>query len=643
MSAAPLVFDDYFSGAGLVPAALLPAGWVSRFAIDINPVKGAVYSTNWGSHGLKIADVAQLTPGDIPPGRADLSWASFPCVDVSEAGRGVGLEGERSGTFWPYINLTKALKAEGRGPRVIAVENVVGLISGRDGRDFLAAVTALMDLGYVVGACVLDASDWLPQERKRVFIIGVDQDIPIPAGLTSSEPIGHFTPTNLRRIIAGLPPEPKAKWRWWALPTAPGRTADLVDILVDTPAWDSPGKTVDLLHMLSPKSRLEVDKARESGVRVVGAGFRRTRSAGVQFEVRFDGICGCLRTASGGSSRQIILEIEGDRTRSRLMSPREAARAMGLNDTFNLPPALNDALSAMGDGVAVPCVQFLDRHLFRPLLQPAQGNYAMASEAEKTAPNPDPANPPNRYKAATSALEYDGVPIGAEALTRLRDQAAELSTAISSGAVPTPGPQTAKPNPFDIKRLRITPKSMVTASVRKLLTTVPVGKPSPQEFFRVHSDPAYRDTFATLEWKEDREFYIVAPDMVAELQGECVNVALYTSINRQGVIRLIPVKLPGLDGRVLEAHRSLQEAVERAMIRWIRSRWSKPLGAYEIFEASLSIPQPDWDEALGQPRISPDEPQLPNISFQDLLQIGFRDRLIETSDHPLIRKLRGLV
>ena len=169
---------------------------------------------------------------------------------------------------------------------------------------------------------------------------------------------------------------------------------------------------------------------------------------------------------------------------------------------------------------------------------------------------------------------------------------------------------------------------MEIAGVKKLLTTVPISKPSPQEFFRVNPDPSFRNTFATLEWREDREFYVVTPRMLAELPGECINVQLFTSINRQGVIRLIPVKLPGSDGRVLEAHRSLGEAVERAMTRWTRIRWNKSLGAYYIFEASLSIPQPEWPE---------------DVTFQQLIRIGFRDKLIDKEDHPLIAKLRGTV
>jgi DNA (cytosine-5)-methyltransferase 1 len=89
-------------------------------------------------------------------------------------------------------------------------------------------------------------------------------------------------------------------------------------------------------------------------------------------EVRFDGIAGCLRTPGGGSSRQTIIIVEGTKIRSRLLSPREAARFMGLTDAFKLPGTYNEAYKAMGDGVAATVVTALGEQLLLPLTQAAQ-------------------------------------------------------------------------------------------------------------------------------------------------------------------------------------------------------------------------------------------------------------------------------
>ncbi|EEA4939895.1 DNA (cytosine-5-)-methyltransferase, partial [Salmonella enterica subsp. enterica serovar Enteritidis] len=117
----------------------------------------------------------------------------------------------------------------------------------------------------------------------------------------------------------------------------------------------------------------KVKAAMKSGQRIVGGLYKRTRKDdnGVKAqraEVRFDGIAGCLRTPAGGSSRQSILIVEGDQVRSRLLSPREAARLMGLPDTYKLPDNYNDAYHIAGDGVVVPVVSHLSRFIFEPIL-----------------------------------------------------------------------------------------------------------------------------------------------------------------------------------------------------------------------------------------------------------------------------------
>ena len=85
-------------------------------------------------------------------------------------------------------------------------------------------------------------------------------------------------------------------------------------------------------------------------------------------EIRFDDIAGCLRTPAGGSSRQVIMVVNGKSVRSRLISPRETARLMGISDSYALPSNYNEAYHLTGDGVAVPVVRHLARHIFEPLL-----------------------------------------------------------------------------------------------------------------------------------------------------------------------------------------------------------------------------------------------------------------------------------
>jgi DNA (cytosine-5)-methyltransferase 1 len=127
-------FFEFFAGGGMVRSGL-GAKWRCRFANDFDPKKSAVYRQNWGDRILKTADVRTLTIKDMPgSGSVDLAWASFPCQDLSLAGGGAGLKGDRSGTFWPFWSLMKDLIDEGRPPRIIALENVCGTRSVQPSR-----------------------------------------------------------------------------------------------------------------------------------------------------------------------------------------------------------------------------------------------------------------------------------------------------------------------------------------------------------------------------------------------------------------------------------------------------------------------------------------------------------------------------
>jgi hypothetical protein len=182
------------------------------------------------------------------------------------------------------------------------------------------------------------------------------------------------------------------------------------------------------------------------------------------------------------------------------------------------------------------------------------------------------------------------------------------------------------PDPFDPAALRLDPSFTEGVAVKKLLVTVPCRKPGRQEFVRVHSDAAYRvGPIATIELKDEREVYIVTPAMAPELQGELTMVTLYTSITRQGVLFLWPVKLPAPDGRSNAWHSSAAVAAEHAVKRWVRISANMALGAYEVAQAEANIPDPDW----------------PEHTFPELLKIAFRDRFIDRLDHQVILQLRG--
>jgi DNA (cytosine-5)-methyltransferase 1 len=281
------------------------------------------------------------------------------------------LAAPRSGAFWGFHRLIEKLAHEGRAPSVLALENVCGLLSSHGGADFAALIHALDDLGYRVGALEIDAALFTPHSRPRLFIIAARH---APAALLASGPSEPFHSQALRTVVAHLPDALRKRFVWWRLDAPPKRNTRLADLLDDEPtgvAWNSDEQTVKMLSQMSELQRARVEALRESGRREVGAVFRRIRiehGERVQrAEARFDGVAGCLRTPTGGSSRQSLLFVEGDKMRSRLLSPREAARLMGAPEHYPIPEGQTAALHLFGDAVCVPAVRWLSQQLLAPL------------------------------------------------------------------------------------------------------------------------------------------------------------------------------------------------------------------------------------------------------------------------------------
>jgi hypothetical protein len=185
----------------------------------------------------------------------------------------------------------------------------------------------------------------------------------------------------------------------------------------------------------------------------------------------------------------------------------------------------------------------------------------------------------------------------------------------------------APPDPFALDQLRLSPQLHAALSVQKLLTHVPVRKPAPEWFIRVHGDPSFHLQTYLLELKEDNELYLVAAKLWNSLVHEngFARRALFTAQNRQGDTFLWPIRLPDAEGRLDPWSRSALAAAQVAKQQWVRVRSKRSLGAYEIYAAAASWGEPAW----------------PEVPFQELLKIAFQDWLINRPDHPVLKRLRG--
>ena len=356
---------EFFAGGGLAGLGL--SGMDVTFANDMDRMKAAAFRANHPSTRFHQGDVWALTPDDLP-GTPDLCWASSPCQDVSLAGARGGLEAGRSGAFWGFWRLVQGLAAEDRAPRVIVLENVVGLLTSGQGRDFAAVCAAMAEAGYRVGALEMDAALWLPQSRPRLFVVAVRGE--------ASEAAGPRAPFHTSRLVAAhdrLPETTRRAWAWWSLPAPARRNLDLAAVLEPDHQveWLDDGEAV--LALASPLHRARLDAIVATGERRVGAAYRRVRTENgrkvQRLEIRFDGLAGCLRTPAGGSSRQYVVVCDGGRARVRRLTAREAARLMGVAEDYRRPASQSAALKLMGDAVAVPVVRALAEGLLLPALQ----------------------------------------------------------------------------------------------------------------------------------------------------------------------------------------------------------------------------------------------------------------------------------
>lgn len=286
VSAAPWTMHEFFAGSGLV-AYGLKGMFAPVWANDISEQKAAVYEANFGCDRFILDDIKNIKGSVLP--FAHLSWASFPCQDLSLAGSIGGIHASRSGLVWEWLRVLDEMDNK---PKILLLENVAGLLSTNGGDNYRVLHLALVERGYRCGAVLLNASHFVPQSRPRVFIIAVQEDCPIPGELVGSGPcwLHNNAATQLGRELPG--------WVWWHTEKPPRRVVSLKDIVEDDATFDKD----DVLRLVPERHQTKLRTLDT----VCATGYRRTRNGTQQLELRFDGIAGCLRTPEGGSQQTVF-------------------------------------------------------------------------------------------------------------------------------------------------------------------------------------------------------------------------------------------------------------------------------------------------------------------------------------------------
>jgi DNA (cytosine-5)-methyltransferase 1 len=378
----PKTFCEFFAGIGLVGEALRRSGWRCTYANDIDAKKRRTFENHYGPNPhYHEGDVwAADDVLDRIAERPMLATASFPCTDMSLAGKRRGLEGEQSGALFGFLQVMERL--QDRRPPLVMLENVPGFLTSHDGEDFSTAVDELAALGYWLDSFVLDARLFVPQSRPRMFLVGFSIEM-LDAPLVIRQEVADLLSDPWRRAVERadrLRPQrlvaamdsvaPSTGWvtidcgnphqQRYAL-------RDFIDLDAGQPWW-SDVEIERHAAMMFDRHRRQVEALLADGAQAVFTAFRRIRAGQQRMEVRFDGVAGCLRTPRGGSAKQIVLAVESGRLRMRWMSPREYARLQGAAD-FKLPDNAIQGYFGFGDAVCVPVIEWIDRHMLTPVYE----------------------------------------------------------------------------------------------------------------------------------------------------------------------------------------------------------------------------------------------------------------------------------
>src|SRR5271157_5955462 len=179
----------------------------------------------------------------------------------------------------------------------------------------------------------------------------------------------------------------------------------------------------------------------------------------------------------------------------------------------------------------------------------------------------------------------------------------------------------------NLEACRVPQEFQSALCTERVFTNVDVRRPNKQPFNRVHPGEEWQFPAAVIELKFTNETYLVETRLIGDLRQEVVIKLLRVAISRDGNLFIWPIRLPDSEGKLDGWNASALEAAKIAETSWVRLIPSRAIGAYEVMKATVDFGEPEW----------------PDLSFQQILDIAFRDKVISTPEHPVVRKLRGLL
>jgi DNA (cytosine-5)-methyltransferase 1 len=303
--AGSFTFIDLFAGVGGIRLAFESIGGECVFSSEWDKFAAKTYEANFGH--LPAGDITKIPEADIP--KHDVLLGGFPCQPFSNAGLKRGFEDTRGTLFFDVARIISS-----KNPSVVLLENVKGFVGHDKGNTFRVVQRTLEELGYVVHAKVLNARDFgVPQNRERIYIVGIKESLKNAKGYKFPEP-----------------PEVKTS----------------VSQILET--------EIDPKYTLSDK---------------LWAGHQRRRA---EHEAKGNGFGYSMFTGDSPYTSTISARyykdgseilIKQSRKNPRKITPREAARLQGFPDDFKIVVSDVQAYKQFGNSVAVPVVKAVAQSL----------------------------------------------------------------------------------------------------------------------------------------------------------------------------------------------------------------------------------------------------------------------------------------
>lgn len=329
-------FIDLFAGIGGIRLGFERAGGECVFTSEYDSYAQTTYRENFKRDGHEIAgDITKAEVKAAVPRGFDVLLGGFPCQPFSLAGvskknslgRPHGFDCTTQGTL--FYEIEQIIRD--RRPAAFLLENVKNLKSHDQGRTFSTIMRVLRDeLGYDVKPAVFDARSFVPQHRERILIAGF-------------------------RVDVGF------SWDDFRLPDGPDPTLDSVlhredgtEVDVDEGRYLNPDGTVKDKYTLSDRLwQYLIDYRKKHEEKGNGFGYSMFKRGDVARTLS-------ARYHKDGSE---ILIWRGENKNPRRLTPRECARLMGFDDSFQIPVSDTRAYKQFGNSVVMPLMAHAARFM----------------------------------------------------------------------------------------------------------------------------------------------------------------------------------------------------------------------------------------------------------------------------------------